>query len=172
MKELVVVMIGLSLGWITIQDFLERRISLVVLAVLFVLCSVHCCLASRTGELFLRITLNSLFAGTLLVSGTLLVKVRRPEVSVSSLIGAGDFLFLIAISPMFAFESYLVFLITSITIALVVSGILILIRQRAASDPIPLAGIISSCLVIFLILDRILREGLAGTMNITFAMVL
>ena len=155
MKALIVVLISLSLGWITFQDFKEKKISFVSLFVLFALCIVYYCLAFQFRELPVRILVNSLFAGIILGSGTLLVKIRRPKDSVQSFIGAGDFLFLIAISPMFSFESYLVFLNSSIVITLLVFGVLLILKKSQASKTIPLAGALSACLIAFVICDQV-----------------
>ncbi len=160
MKAVVVVLIGLNLGWIIYQDFKERTISLVALFVLFVLCVVYYSLALQFRELPVRIVINSLFAGVILVSGTLLVKIRRPKDSVSSFIGAGDFLFLMAISPMFSFESYLVFLNTSIVFTLVIYGILLVVGRITASHTIPLAGALAICLIVFVSLNQMLPFNL------------
>lgn len=116
---------GLLLGWITVQDFRERQVSLLGLVMLFILGLFYSCLALQWTELIRRVAFNSLFAGIIMVSGTLLVKLRRPGDSVSSFIGSGDFLFLLSISPLFAFGAFLVFLNTSMILVLAVFGVLL-----------------------------------------------
>lgn len=157
MELAVVITIGLVLGWISLQDFLERRVSLMALLALFVLCVLNSCLASQTSELPARVAFNSLFAGLILVSGTLVVKFRRPGDAFASFIGAGDILFLIAISPMFSFGSYLVFLNTSIILILLGFGIVILCKWIKKVNSIPLAGALAICMIMFISVNEFTR---------------
>lgn len=153
MRELFVVMIGLSLGWIIIQDFRMRKVSLSAIIILFILCDGYFCLVHPVKGLPGRILLNSLFSIIILASGTLLVRIGRSRDSLSSLIGAGDFLFLIAISPMFSFDSYLVFLNASSTLTLIFYGLLMSVRKVRNNDTIPLAGALAACLILTLIIN-------------------
>lgn len=156
----IAVLIGLMLGWISIQDFRERQISLMALLVLFGLGIFGTCLALQWRELSYRVVGNSLFAGIILVSGALLVKIRKRKDPVSSFIGSGDFLFLLSISPLFSFGSYLVFLNTSLLLVLVSYSILLISGYAKISNTIPLAGAISLCLLATLILDQVLPMNL------------
>ncbi len=165
MKTIIIVLIGLNLGWIVFQDFSERKVSLYALILLLALCIVHYCLAFQIKELLLRILVNSLFAGIILVSGTLLVKLRRPKDSVSSFIGTGDFLFLCAISPMFSFDAYLVFLNTSIILVLLSFGLISIISKSRQKISIPLAGALSICLFITLLINELLSSNLLDDIN-------
>jgi hypothetical protein len=151
---------GLLLGWIAVQDFRERRISLLPLALLFLLGILNTCLAPQWRELAVRVAGNSLFAGIILVSGTLLVKIGRPGDLVSSFIGLGDFLFLLSISPLFAFWSYLVFLNTSMILILLVFGLLLLSGLVRRGRSVPLAGALALSLIVFGTLDLWLDSAL------------
>lgn len=151
---------GLLLGWITVQDFRERRISLAGLVMLFILGLLFSCLALQWMELIRRIAFNSLFAGIILVSGTLLVKLRRPGDSVSSFIGSGDFLFLLSISPLFAFGAFLVFLNTSMIIVLLGYGIYLSFARNRASSTIPLAGALALCLMGLFLINSLVEINL------------
>ena len=154
---------GLLLGWITVQDFRERQVSLAGLVMLFILGLFYSCLALQWMELIRRVAFNSLFAGIILVSGTLLVKLRRPGDSVSSFIGSGDFLFLLSISPLFAFGAFLVFLNTSMMVVLVVFGVLLASGRTNSSGTIPLAGALALCLMAFCVIDLIVDVELLET---------
>ncbi len=166
----IIVPISLMLGWITIQDFRERRISLIALAVLFGLGLLNTCLTLQCHRLPYRVIGNSLFAGVILVSGTLLVKIRKRKDPVSSFIGSGDFLFLLSISPLFSFGSYLVFLNTSIILVLLSFGILLIKGRTKVSDTIPLAGALAICLIAFVTLDQFLPVNLFEDMGWIYAM--
>lgn len=151
---------GLLLGWITVQDFRERKVSLAGLVMLFMLGLLYACLALQWVELIRRVAFNSIFACIILVSGTLLVKLRRPGDSLSSFIGSGDFLFLLSISPLFAFGAFLVFLNTSMILVLLVFGVLLLNGRAKASGTIPLAGALALCLMLFFLIDLFVDEAL------------
>jgi len=153
---------GLILGWITIQDFRERRISVVGLMVLFVLGIVHSGLALQWMGLTNRIVFNSLFAGFILVSGTLLVKIKKRGDPVSALIGSGDLLFLFAISPLFAFGSYLVFLNTSMILILFIYGIYLAFTGKSYNT-IPLAGSMAMYLMVLGMVDYWMPVDLMGS---------
>lgn len=156
MSWVVLGLIGPVLGWIAVQDFRERRISLMALFLLFGLGIVYAGLVFQWNELPSKILANSLFGSVILVSGTLLVRIRKPWDRVSSFIGAGDFLFLIAISPMFSFGSFLVFLNTSIIITLILFGTLRLLHGVGKNVTIPLAGAFAVSLVVFISIDQFL----------------
>jgi hypothetical protein len=153
-------LIGPVLGWIAIQDFRERRISLVALILLFGLGIVYAGLVFQWDELPGKILANSLFGSVILVSGTLLVRLRRSWDRVSTLIGAGDFLFLLAISPLFSFGSFLVFLNTSILLTLLLFGVKRVLFGIPKDQSIPLAGSFSICLVVFISIDQLLPISL------------
>lgn len=155
-----IVLIGLLLGWVTIQDFRERQVSLVALGVLFGLGIISTCLALPWQELPYRVMYNSVFGSIILVSGALLVKIRKPEDPVSAFIGIGDFLFLLSISPLFSFGSYLVFLNTSMILVLFSYGCFLLIGLARSNSTVPLAGALSLCLMCTLVLDRVVAPDL------------
>ena len=67
-------------------------------------------------------------------------------------IGAGDFLFLISISPLLSFESYLVFLNTSMLLVLLGYTLFNLLKKKVGSSSIPFAGSLAVCLLPVLIL--------------------
>lgn len=60
-------------------------------------------------------------------------------------IGLGDFLFLLAITPLFSLFSFIVFFVTGICLAAVLS---ILLKKYIQKNTIPLAGILAVYLVI------------------------
>jgi len=153
MGWLVLVLFGPVLGWIAVQDFKERRISLLALILLFVLGTLYAGLWFEWQEVPVKILGNALFAIIILVSGTLLVKIGRSWESVPTFIGAGDFLFLLAISPMFSFGSFLVFLNTSIILTLILYGLLRLLRSIRQGETVPLAGALAVCLFCFICID-------------------
>lgn len=154
---------GLLLGWITVQDFRERQVSLLGLVMLFILGLFYSCLALQWTELIRRVAFNSLFAGIIMVSGTLLVKLRRPGDSVSSFIGSGDFLFLLSISPLFAFGAFLVFLNTSMILVLAVFGVLLAFGRIKGGASIPLAGALALCLIGVFLMDFFIDVDLLGS---------
>jgi len=156
MNWVILAMMGPVLVWIAVQDIRERRISLVALFLLFGLGTIYAGLVFNWSEVPEKILANSLFGSLILVSGTLLVKIRKPWDRVSSFIGAGDFLFLLAISPMFSFGSFLVFLNTSIITTLILFGILRLRNTVNKNVTIPLAGAFAICLGVFLSIDQML----------------
>ena len=160
MSWLVLALIGPVLGWIAVQDFKERRISLLALFLLFGLGIVYAGFVFQWKLVPEKILANSLFSTVILVSGTLLVKIRRPRDRVSSFIGAGDFLFLLAISPLFSFGPFLVFLNTSIIITLILYGILRLFNEVPKNGTIPLAGVFAICLGIYISLHQLLHIDL------------
>lgn len=157
MKALLIVLIGLNLGLIVVEDFRERRISLAGLVLLALLSAGYFCLEHPLEKLPERCLANILFIVFILVSGTLLVKIRRPEDSAASFIGTGDILFLIAISPMFSFVSYLVFLNTSIVLVLLTIAVLMMLKRFSTSDTIPLAGALALTLLLFKSAELILH---------------
>lgn len=156
MSWAILALMGPVLVWIAVQDIRERRISLVALLLLFGLGILYAGLVFQWSEVPEKILANSLFGSLILVSGTLMVRIRKPGGRVSSFIGAGDFLFLLAISPMFSFGSFLVFLNTSIIITLLLFGILRLGNTVTKNVSIPLAGAFAICLGVFLTIDQLL----------------
>ena len=151
MGLVLVVLIGIVLGLIVVQDFRWRRISLSVLIVLFIISCIYYSVQNTPGRLPGRVIINSVFAGSLLVSGTLLVRFLRRNKSCKGLIGAGDFLFLISISPLLSFESYLVFLNTSMLLILFGYCFFILLKKKFTGLSIPFAGAMAICLLPVLI---------------------
>jgi hypothetical protein len=102
-----------------------------------------------------------------LVSGTLLVKLRRPKEAMTTFVGTGDFLFLLAISPMFSFEAYLVFLNTSIILILLVYGFYLFSNQSRSIFQIPFAGALATCLFILLAINEFVSIDLTNlTLNL------
>jgi len=172
MSWLVLILIGPVLGWIAVQDFRERRISLVALFLLFGLGTIYAGLVFQWDELPGKILANSLFGSVILVSGTLLVRLRRSWDRVSTLIGAGDFLFLLAISPMFSFGSFLVFLNTSILLTLVLFGAKRILFGVPKDRTIPLAGAFAICLGVFISIDQLLPIDLLTEYGWIYAMEL
>jgi len=134
------------------QDIMSRRISLLGIIVLFLLCCIYSLQTMQLELIAYRFLLNAAFSGVILVSGTLMVKVFRTQSAFKSLIGSGDYLFLFAISPLFSFESFLVFLNTSFTLVLIIFFFL----KRSKIDnkkqsTVPLAGGLALCLILVLI---------------------
>lgn len=160
MNCLLLILLGLVLGWIAVQDFRERRISLVAISLLFGLGIAYAGLVSRWEGLPEKILVNSLFGSAILVSGTLLVRLRRSRDRVSAFIGAGDFLFLLAISPMFSFGSFLVFLNTSILLTLLLFGVTRIWSVAPKDNTIPLAGTFAICMALFILIDHLLPVDL------------
>lgn len=156
MSWLVLALIIPVLGWIAAQDFRERRISLWALLFLFGFGIIYAGLMFNWDELPQKILANSLFGTVILVSGTLVVRLRRSRDHVSSFIGAGDFLFLLAISPMFSFGSFLVFLNTSIFLTLLLFGGRFLLHGSPKDKTIPLAGALAVCLILFISIDQLI----------------
>ncbi len=148
METILTLFSGIILGTIGYQDFRTRKISLIALVCLLL---ISLWISSSSLSIVLlceRVILNSLLALILLVSGTLLVKFLRKPSAVKDLIGAGDFLFLISISPLFSFEFYLVFLNTSLLISLLFSGGYHLFSKSGKTLIIPLAGIMALCVLL------------------------
>ena len=154
MNWLLLILFGPVLAWIAVQDFRERRISLMALFLLFGLGIVYAGLWFQWQDVPVKILGNTLFAFLILVSGALLVKIGKSWESVPTFIGAGDFLFLLAISPMFSFGSFLVFLNTSMVLVLLSYGFLLLTGITRSDSTVPLAGALSLCLILTLVLDQ------------------
>lgn len=172
MSWLILGLIGPVLGWIAVQDFRERRISLVALFLLFGLVIVYAGVVFQWNDLPEKFLANSLFGSLILVSGTLLVSLRRSWDQVPTFIGAGDFLFLLAISPMFSFGSFLVFLNTSILLTLLLFGARIMFAGKPKDRTIPLAGVLAICLAVYLSIDQMLPISLLTEYGWVYAFTL
>jgi len=140
----IILLVGLIL--ITIQDFRYRAIHILVVLVVF---------ATSMGVLWTQkgILINFKTIGYILVVFSLLwlyltIKNRSFINPFANYIGLGDFLFLIAISPLFSLFSFIVYFITGISIAAVLC---IVLKKYIKKNTIPLAGILAAYLLIITI---------------------
>jgi prepilin signal peptidase PulO-like enzyme (type II secretory pathway) len=162
MKYLLLSGIGLTIIFLGIQDFRERKISVYLLLLTLILCATYFSIFNSLSDLPKRFLINSAFTSIILVSGALLVKLKRPNLAIVSCIGAGDFLFLLAISPMFSFEAYLVFLNTSIVLILGIYSISLLANKQDRNFQIPFAGALAICLLILLFINEFISVDLTN----------
>jgi len=160
MKYVLLSGIGMMLFFLGIQDFKDRKISIVSLVILQILCATYFSYFNSLIDLPKRFLINAAFTSVILVSGTLLVRLRRPKEAMSSFIGAGDFLFLFAISPLFSLESFLVFLNTSIIMIIILFGVLLLFKKVSKTSRIPLAGIQAVYLFLLLVVNELISIDL------------
>jgi len=151
------------LGIITVQDFKTRQISILWMGVLFIMVVVYALDTIPVKELFQRIIGNSLLSFFILLSGTLLVKLKNTGCHPrKSMIGAGDFLFLLSLSPLLSFSVFLVFLNFSFLLILC-STLLYKVISKKHPDTIPLAGGMSAITGIILLLEVSIKTNiLAG----------
>jgi hypothetical protein len=154
------IFLGVALAIIVIQDFKERKVSVMLLLIILFMSTALFIRLDSASELPRRFILNSVFSLMILVSGTLMVRLRRPKKTMSSIIGTGDFLFLISISPLFSFEAYLVFLYTSFLFILAVFGIILAIRRNRDPMTIPLAGGQAIYLILILVINELISFDL------------
>lgn len=78
---------------------------------------------------------------------------------VDTLIGLGDIVFFIAITPLFSLKEYILFFITGLFFSLLIHGVMLLFKKVKT---IPLAGYLALFLVVNLMMKNILK------INITF----
>lgn len=147
------------LGIIAAQDFKSRQISILWIGGLLSILMLYALDRIPVRELFQRIFCNSLLSFFILYSGTLLVKLKKPGYSRESMIGSGDFLFLLSLSPLLSFKVFLVFLNFSFLMILCCS-LLYKIINRKHLDTIPLAGGISVIAGIFLLLEVCIKSDI------------
>lgn len=160
MEIFLLIILGIALAIIGIQDFKERKVSVMLLLIILFMSTALFIRLDSISALPRRFILNSIFTLMILVSGTLMVKLRRPKKTMSSIIGTGDLLFLISISPLFSFEAYLVFLYTSFLFILGVYGIILVIRRNRDPLTIPLAGGQAIYLILILVVNELISFDL------------
>lgn len=161
MKVFIEISILIILLLLSVQDIRERQISVWMIIGLFIFSCAKLLLASNFSHLIKVASINSIYSGLILVSGTLLVRMKQAKTKDNSFVGSGDYLFLFAISPLFCFESYLVFLNTSFLLVLLVYAIIkALNRNKIRLETIPLAGGVGFCLISLIIINHFLPTEL------------
>ena len=92
------------------------------------------------------------------------MKLRKPGLAPGNMIGTGDFLFLVSISPLFRFELFLVFLNFSLLLVLL-SSLAHNFLCKKNLQTIPLAGGISAIALILLSLELYLETNVLAHIN-------
>lgn len=126
------------------QDLSERVVSawLIVILSLVSLYQFY-----ETNGLWLNLVLNiSYLLIVFLLSWVVMVVIFKRDYT--SLIGMGDVLFLLAITPLFEIYQFIYWVIISIIFSLVFHLLLNLFLKRP-KDTIPLVGYLSVCLILF-----------------------
>ena len=84
------------------------------------------------------------------------VRVKGKESLVDTMIGKGDLAFLLAVTPAFSFGYYVLFYVSGLILALVLN--LFYPFQRKTQGTIPLAGILSSYLILVILVARYILD--------------
>ena len=134
---------------IAIEDFRFFAVSWVLFPAVFLVASVSGIYSSSHLESFLIFTLlNICIIGVQVIGIILYAFIKRGTWrAVREMIGLGDFLFLIAISPLMHPFSFVLFCISTLILTFCV-----LVVQRKTHQYIPLAGYFSLSLIAFLII--------------------
>jgi hypothetical protein len=151
------ILLLLLLGISFYQDNKTRTVHLFVLLGIAVLSFLL-----MKGDVWAQMLMNLLFVCIVMSSLFIYVslKQRRLVNIFQAHFGIGDFVFFIAIAPLFSNQNYILFFISG----MVFSAILHLIRAKGKSDlTIPLAGYLSIYLSGLLIVDLLLNTELLHT---------
>ena len=145
--------LGISLLQLIISDIRYRRISVGTLILFFVSTLIWRLLSEDIPAIALNMALNGLLL-LLMFSGAylLLCIYKRRWIRLKHYIGSGDIYFLLATTPLFYMESFLLFLIAALCISLLWYYALLLFSSKNRST-IPLVSTTGITLTIYLLIN-------------------
>ena len=153
MKALLTILSCIVLVTIFIQDFRERLVSVVLFPALLILTVLWFVLIENTG---IDLAKNLLFLCILFLGTTLYFSIKNKALTnlLSDNFGMGDVLFLMVITPLFAAQNMVLFIISGMTISLLTHLIVRHLNQNTEKT-IPLAGYLSAYLTILFLCNLI-----------------
>jgi Flp pilus assembly protein protease CpaA len=142
----------LSLLVIAFQDFKERKISAILIAVTFIFLLIISIksLGPYSGLQFTAINTSFILFQFLFLFLFYFIRHGKPLNFVNTYLGTGDILFILAICPLASPVNFIAFYVFGLIIALTAFIILKMIK-RSTSSEIPLAGILSVTLICLLL---------------------
>jgi hypothetical protein len=153
MERIIVILLIVFLIIIVWQDFMDRKISWILIPVVFISGGIIGFIEIPIKMLLYYVLLNLIVCGILLIGvfGYSFIKVKSVRNPVNRMLGLGDILFIISLTTVFAPINFIVFLISSFLISLIVHSIVSLLFNRRGN--IPLAGYLSLFLIVIFLLD-------------------
>jgi len=148
MYYLIQLLIVLILIYISYEDLTSRKLDVRVAGFLFILSlSYHYFFIGY----WISFLLNMLFIGILVVGLFFYFSIKGEEMSeiFKLKIGIGDILFMIAVSPLFYNQQYILYIISGMIFCILQHAIIQLIKKE---KDIPMAGYLSNYLIILLLL--------------------
>lgn len=160
METIISISILLLLGIICMQDFRSRSISVLILAALAIFCFIRAVKESSFQTAIINFAFVMLFELFLvsLLKLYFFLKEKRFIPIIDTKIGKGDIAFMMSASFMLSPVLFMLLLLTSTFFALIIVIIKFTLsksNQRAQDYAIPLAGIQSAVLIIFIIIAGI-----------------
>ncbi|WP_353780260.1 hypothetical protein [Winogradskyella sp. 3972H.M.0a.05] len=151
-QEILVVVLILVLIITLYQDVKQRSIH-----ILLPVASLLCCLGinfSSTDLEFKDFFQNLLFIAVNIFGLILYYSIKNKTFvnPIDSMIGLGDFLFLVSVAPLFKLKSFILFFIAGLIFSLVLH---LLINIKIKSKTVPLAGYLSVFLIVDIILSKV-----------------
>jgi hypothetical protein len=139
---------------ITYQDFISRAVSWIYFPILAVICfCMHIYSCSNLKTVCIDAFVNILFFICQLFGVFIyfLVKNKFKWIALSSKIGWGDILFLLACAFLFSFFQFIIFYVSSLLFS-IAAYLIIYFRKMSKQETIPLAGLQSFYLSIWILL--------------------
>ena len=152
MKYLLMALLVINLTVIFYQDIKYREVSWVLFPSALVLCGVYSLFVISYSELLMNWALNVLILLSLLICLALYVFARfgRTNANLLTYLGLGDVLLFFILSICFSPFNFILFVIASLLFSLTIS-LLIPLKKKT----VPLAGLQSLCLILFLLYQSI-----------------
>lgn len=142
------------LGFIIFQDLKNRAIHVLLPISIFLIALAINYLSDHLN--FLMCITNIGFVVVNIVGLTLYFSLKNRKLinPIDSMIGLGDILFLISITPLFSLKSYILLFIVGMAFSLVLHLIINVLRKQ---NSVPLAGYLSIYFIGFLFFEQILN---------------
>lgn len=154
MKDLLGILFILLLGVLFVQDFKERKVSLILLVLAILLGGAMHVQQQDSGIFLVAIFVNLLIVFTvfLMVSMYAKIKMKQP---IFNVFGIGDLLFFMLLAVSFPTLSFLVIFVFSLIFSW---SIFMLIKQYLKEKTVPLAGLQSLFLLLVLIINMAMNR--------------
>ena len=154
MKDLLGILFILLLGVLCVQDFKERKVSLILLVLAILLGGAMHVQQQDSGIFLAAIFVNLLIVFTvfLMVSMYAKIKMKQP---IFNVFGIGDLLFFMLLAVSFPTLSFLVIFVFSLIFSW---SIFMLIKQYLKEKTVPLAGLQSLFLLLVFIINMALNR--------------
>lgn len=153
----------ITLSVLSFQDFKYRKISWVLLPLLFIFFIFKGFSTLSYSELSIYFFVNFSFIVLQFAALTIYFSVKNKKLTniINQYIGIGDLLFFVVLCAAFSPVNFIFFYCTSLFVSLAVSLVFYLISRKAIAQ-IPLAGIFSVVFVAVILLVNVIPSGVEG----------